>query len=150
MAVYDVFLRVGGEKVLLLSAAAWGSMTAFTPVLAHFCSQPIFSMTLSRFLMGLLQGETDGFRKRKGVGSVQNLRLLLGHTITQRVLLLKIKLLKGWNAKTAAFHQIDSRSSWCLCHCHTFFYCVIYEMIPNFENILGAKYEFRTHLRGII
>uniref|UniRef100_A0A7N8XMX7 Solute carrier family 17 member 9 n=1 Tax=Mastacembelus armatus TaxID=205130 RepID=A0A7N8XMX7_9TELE len=48
--------RVGGEKVLLLSAAAWGSMTAFTPVLAHFCSQPIFSMTLARFLMGLLQG----------------------------------------------------------------------------------------------
>ncbi|KAM7404867.1 hypothetical protein PAMP_012178 [Pampus punctatissimus] len=48
--------RVGGEKVLLLSAAAWGSMTAFTPILAHFCSQPIFSMTLARFLMGLLQG----------------------------------------------------------------------------------------------
>lgn len=34
-------------------------MTAFTPVLAHFCSQPIFSMTLARFLMGLLQGKTD-------------------------------------------------------------------------------------------
>ena len=50
--------RVGGEKVLLLSAAAWGAMTAFTPVLAHFCSQPIFSMTLARFLMGLLQGAT--------------------------------------------------------------------------------------------
>jgi hypothetical protein len=32
-------------------------MTAFTPVLAHFCSQPIFSMTLARFLMGLLQGQ---------------------------------------------------------------------------------------------
>ncbi|KAF3860590.1 hypothetical protein F7725_000845 [Dissostichus mawsoni] len=48
--------RVGGEKVLLLSAAAWGSVTAFTPILAHFCSQPIFSMTLARFLMGLLQG----------------------------------------------------------------------------------------------
>uniref|UniRef100_A0A8P4G1E2 Voltage-gated purine nucleotide uniporter SLC17A9 n=1 Tax=Dicentrarchus labrax TaxID=13489 RepID=A0A8P4G1E2_DICLA len=47
--------RVGGEKVLLLSAAAWGSMTAFTPILAHFCSQPILSMTLARFLMGLLQ-----------------------------------------------------------------------------------------------
>lgn len=48
--------RVGGEKVLLLSAAAWGAMTAFTPILAHFCSQPIVSMTISRFLMGLLQG----------------------------------------------------------------------------------------------
>ncbi|XP_068604702.1 solute carrier family 17 member 9b [Brachionichthys hirsutus] len=48
--------RVGGEKVVLLSAAAWGSMTAFTPILARFCSQPIISMTLSRFLMGLLQG----------------------------------------------------------------------------------------------
>lgn len=41
---------------MLLSAAAWGSMTAFTPVLARFCSQPILSMTLARFLMGLLQG----------------------------------------------------------------------------------------------
>ncbi|CAG11274.1 unnamed protein product, partial [Tetraodon nigroviridis] len=48
--------RVGGEKVLLLAATAWGSLTAFTPILAHLCSQPIFSMTLSRFLMGLLQG----------------------------------------------------------------------------------------------
>uniref|UniRef100_A0A3B1K056 Solute carrier family 17 member 9b n=1 Tax=Astyanax mexicanus TaxID=7994 RepID=A0A3B1K056_ASTMX len=48
--------RVGGEKVMLLSAAAWGAMTAFTPILAHFCSQPIVSMTISRFLMGLLQG----------------------------------------------------------------------------------------------
>lgn len=54
---------MGGEKVLLLSAAAWGSMTAFTPILAHFCSQPILSMTLSRFLMGLLQGETGGFKE---------------------------------------------------------------------------------------
>lgn len=54
-------LRVGGEKVLLLSAAAWGSMTAFTPILAHFCSQPILSMTLARFLMGLLQGEIKSF-----------------------------------------------------------------------------------------
>ncbi|KAJ8257319.1 hypothetical protein GJAV_G00184320 [Gymnothorax javanicus] len=48
--------RVGGEKVLLLSAAAWGAMTAFTPILAHLCSQPIISMTLARFLVGLLQG----------------------------------------------------------------------------------------------
>lgn len=46
--------------MLLLAAAAWGSLTAFTPILAHICSQPIFSMTLSRFLMGLLQGETSG------------------------------------------------------------------------------------------
>lgn len=52
--------RVGGEKVLLLSAAAWGSLTAFTPILAHLNSQPIFSMSLSRFLTGLLQGETFG------------------------------------------------------------------------------------------
>uniref|UniRef100_A0AAY4D473 Voltage-gated purine nucleotide uniporter SLC17A9 n=1 Tax=Denticeps clupeoides TaxID=299321 RepID=A0AAY4D473_9TELE len=48
--------RVGGEKVMLLSAAAWGAMTAFTPVLAHFSSQPIISLTLGRFLVGLLQG----------------------------------------------------------------------------------------------
>ncbi|XP_028849674.1 solute carrier family 17 member 9b isoform X2 [Denticeps clupeoides] len=46
----------GGEKVMLLSAAAWGAMTAFTPVLAHFSSQPIISLTLGRFLVGLLQG----------------------------------------------------------------------------------------------
>lgn len=51
------YFSVGGEKVLLLSAAAWGSMTAFTPILAHLCSQPIVSMTVARFLMGLLQGE---------------------------------------------------------------------------------------------
>lgn len=56
MSFVDLF-RVGGEKVMLLSAAAWGAMTAFTPILAHFCSQPIVSMTVSRFLMGLLQGE---------------------------------------------------------------------------------------------
>ncbi|XP_008316157.1 solute carrier family 17 member 9-like [Cynoglossus semilaevis] len=48
--------RVGGEKVLVLAAAAWGSMTIFTPVLAYLWSQPILSMTLARFLMGLLQG----------------------------------------------------------------------------------------------
>lgn len=57
MALVCVVNRVGGEKVMLLSAAAWGAMTAFTPILAHFCSQPIVSMTVSRFLMGLLQGE---------------------------------------------------------------------------------------------
>lgn len=55
--VYVVVNRVGGEKVMLLSATAWGAMTAFTPILAHFCSQPILSMTVSRFLMGLLQGK---------------------------------------------------------------------------------------------
>ena len=60
MMYYHVFaLRVGGEKVMLLSAAAWGAMTAFTPVLARLCNQPIFSMTLARFLMGLLQGEGE-------------------------------------------------------------------------------------------
>lgn len=60
--------RVGGEKVLLLAATAWGSLTAFTPILAHICSQPIFSMTLSRFLMGLLQGETFFFFSHDEVG----------------------------------------------------------------------------------
>lgn len=57
VCVFVDLFRVGGEKVMLLSAAAWGAMTAFTPILAHFCSQPIVSMTVSRFLMGLLQGE---------------------------------------------------------------------------------------------
>ncbi|KAG2461928.1 S17A9 protein, partial [Polypterus senegalus] len=48
--------RVGGEKVLLLSATAWGCLTAFTPMIAHISSVPLLSLTLSRFLTGLLQG----------------------------------------------------------------------------------------------
>ncbi|XP_048353670.1 solute carrier family 17 member 9 [Sphaerodactylus townsendi] len=48
--------RIGGEKVLLLSAFAWGSITALTPLVIYLGSAHLVLMTLSRFLMGLLQG----------------------------------------------------------------------------------------------
>ncbi|PNJ05758.1 SLC17A9 isoform 6 [Pongo abelii] len=48
--------RIGGEKVILLSASAWGSITAITPLLAHLSSAHLALMTSSRILMGLLQG----------------------------------------------------------------------------------------------
>ncbi|KAK2110325.1 hypothetical protein P7K49_010071, partial [Saguinus oedipus] len=47
--------RIGGEKVILLSASAWGSITAVTPLLAHLGSAHLAFMTFSRILMGLLQ-----------------------------------------------------------------------------------------------
>lgn len=50
--------RIGGEKVLLLSASAWGFLTVLTPLLTHITSAHLVFMTSSRFLMGLLQGET--------------------------------------------------------------------------------------------
>nr|XP_020660269.1 solute carrier family 17 member 9 [Pogona vitticeps] len=48
--------RIGGEKVLLLSASAWGSISALTPLLIYVGSAHLALMTFSRFLMGLLQG----------------------------------------------------------------------------------------------
>ncbi|XP_012510076.1 PREDICTED: solute carrier family 17 member 9 isoform X5 [Propithecus coquereli] len=48
--------RIGGEKVIVLSASAWGSITAATPLLAHLGGAHLVCMTLSRVLMGLLQG----------------------------------------------------------------------------------------------
>ncbi|KAM6053569.1 voltage-gated purine nucleotide uniporter SLC17A9 [Chlamydotis macqueenii] len=48
--------QIGGEKVLLLSASAWGFLTVLTPLLTHVTSAPLIFMTSSRFLMGLLQG----------------------------------------------------------------------------------------------
>ncbi|NXS24438.1 S17A9 protein, partial [Mystacornis crossleyi] len=48
--------RIGGEKVLLLSASAWGFLTVLTPLLTHITSAHLVFMTSSRFLMGLLQG----------------------------------------------------------------------------------------------
>ncbi|XP_070825167.1 voltage-gated purine nucleotide uniporter SLC17A9-like [Chaetodon trifascialis] len=48
--------RVGGERVLLISAASWALITAGTPVLAHLGSYTLALMTIARFLMGLLQG----------------------------------------------------------------------------------------------
>uniref|UniRef100_A0A8C8RA92 Solute carrier family 17 member 9 n=1 Tax=Pelusios castaneus TaxID=367368 RepID=A0A8C8RA92_9SAUR len=48
--------RIGGEKVLLLSASAWGFITAITPLLTYVSSAHLIFMTIARFLMGLLQG----------------------------------------------------------------------------------------------
>nr|XP_023970691.1 solute carrier family 17 member 9 [Chrysemys picta bellii] len=48
--------RIGGEKVLLLSASAWGFITAITPLLTYISSAHLIFMTIARFLMGLLQG----------------------------------------------------------------------------------------------
>ncbi|XP_004716100.2 solute carrier family 17 member 9 [Echinops telfairi] len=48
--------RIGGEKVILLSASAWGLITAATPLLARLGGAPLALMTCSRVLMGLLQG----------------------------------------------------------------------------------------------
>ncbi|XP_078092694.1 solute carrier family 17 member 9b isoform X2 [Mustelus asterias] len=48
--------RLGGDKILLLSATSWGSVITLTPLVVHWSSTPIVFLTLSRFLMGLLQG----------------------------------------------------------------------------------------------
>ncbi|XP_019281889.2 solute carrier family 17 member 9 isoform X2 [Panthera pardus] len=48
--------RIGGEKVILLSASAWGFITAATPLLARLSSAHLVLMTFSRILTGLLQG----------------------------------------------------------------------------------------------
>ncbi|XP_030618748.1 solute carrier family 17 member 9 [Delphinapterus leucas] len=48
--------RIGGEKVILLSASAWGFITAATPLLSRLSSAHLAFMTFSRILTGLLQG----------------------------------------------------------------------------------------------
>ncbi|XP_075702855.1 voltage-gated purine nucleotide uniporter SLC17A9 [Rhinoderma darwinii] len=48
--------KVGGEKVILLSALSWGFITAVTPLAAHVTTDPLLLVSLLRFLMGLLQG----------------------------------------------------------------------------------------------
>ncbi|XP_061591252.1 voltage-gated purine nucleotide uniporter SLC17A9-like isoform X2 [Cololabis saira] len=48
--------RVGGERVLFLSAASWALITTMTPLLAHLGSHTLAVMTMARILMGLLQG----------------------------------------------------------------------------------------------
>ncbi|XP_020785504.1 solute carrier family 17 member 9-like [Boleophthalmus pectinirostris] len=48
--------KIGGERVLLMSAASWGLITAGTPLVTRFSSHALFLMTAARFLMGLLQG----------------------------------------------------------------------------------------------
>lgn len=50
------FCRIGGEKVILLSACAWGFLTAATPLLARLSGAHLVLMTFSRILTGLLQG----------------------------------------------------------------------------------------------
>ncbi|TMS15912.1 solute carrier family 17 member 9 [Larimichthys crocea] len=48
--------KVGGERVLSLSAASWALITAGTPLLASLSSHTLALMTMARFLMGLVQG----------------------------------------------------------------------------------------------
>ncbi|KAM4571883.1 voltage-gated purine nucleotide uniporter SLC17A9-like isoform 2-T2 [Fundulus diaphanus] len=48
--------KVGGERVLFISAASWAMITAGTPVLAHLGFHTLALMTVARILMGLLQG----------------------------------------------------------------------------------------------
>ncbi|XP_056279135.1 solute carrier family 17 member 9-like isoform X3 [Pseudoliparis swirei] len=48
--------KVGGERVLFISAVSWAVVTAATPLVAHLGSHTVALMTTARFLMGLLQG----------------------------------------------------------------------------------------------
>uniref|UniRef100_A0A8C6WKF5 Major facilitator superfamily (MFS) profile domain-containing protein n=1 Tax=Neogobius melanostomus TaxID=47308 RepID=A0A8C6WKF5_9GOBI len=48
--------KIGGERVLLMSAISWGLIIAVTPLLAKLSSRALFLMTAARFLLGLLQG----------------------------------------------------------------------------------------------
>lgn len=52
------FYRIGGERVLLLSTSSWAVMTAITPLLANIGLRPLVTMTVTRFLLGVMQGET--------------------------------------------------------------------------------------------
>ncbi|XP_042265542.1 solute carrier family 17 member 9-like [Thunnus maccoyii] len=48
--------KVGGERVLCISAALWSLITAGTPLLTRLGCHTFALMTMARFLMGLLQG----------------------------------------------------------------------------------------------
>eukprot|EP00064_Thunnus_orientalis_P022970 superscaffoldBa00008249_g23194 len=48
--------KVGGERVLCVSAALWSLITAGTPLLTRLGCHTFALMTMARFLMGLLQG----------------------------------------------------------------------------------------------
>nr|DBA22064.1 TPA: hypothetical protein GDO54_013137 [Pyxicephalus adspersus] len=48
--------KVGGERVLLVSALLWGFITVVTPLVTHATSASLFLVSFLRFLMGLLQG----------------------------------------------------------------------------------------------
>lgn len=57
------WLRIGGERVVVIAAASWGLVTAATPLLAQLGSHVLALMTISRFLMGLSQGELRRAKK---------------------------------------------------------------------------------------
>ncbi|XP_056117040.1 solute carrier family 17 member 9 [Rhinichthys klamathensis goyatoka] len=48
--------RIGGERVLLLSTSSWAVMTAITPLLTNIGPRPLVTMTVTRFLLGVMQG----------------------------------------------------------------------------------------------
>ncbi|KAM7411418.1 hypothetical protein PAMA_021419 [Pampus argenteus] len=48
--------RVGGEWILFFSASSWALITAGTPLLTRIGHHTLALLTMSRFLMGLLQG----------------------------------------------------------------------------------------------
>ncbi|XP_018415350.1 PREDICTED: solute carrier family 17 member 9 [Nanorana parkeri] len=48
--------KVGGERVLLVSALLWGLITIATPLAAHATTASLHLVSFLRFLMGLLQG----------------------------------------------------------------------------------------------
>ncbi|XP_077080181.1 voltage-gated purine nucleotide uniporter SLC17A9 isoform X2 [Siphateles boraxobius] len=48
--------RIGGEKVLLLSTSSWAFITAITPLLTNIGPRPLVTMTVTRFLLGVMQG----------------------------------------------------------------------------------------------
>ncbi|XP_068118741.1 voltage-gated purine nucleotide uniporter SLC17A9 [Hyperolius riggenbachi] len=48
--------KVGGERVLLVSAVVWGFITLVTPVATHATTSSLLLVSFLRFLMGLMQG----------------------------------------------------------------------------------------------
>ncbi|CAH2303111.1 solute carrier family 17 member 9 [Pelobates cultripes] len=48
--------KLGGERVILLSAVTWGLITTITPLSVHVTSHPLTLISFLRFLMGLFQG----------------------------------------------------------------------------------------------
>ncbi|KAM4563325.1 voltage-gated purine nucleotide uniporter SLC17A9-like [Odontesthes bonariensis] len=48
--------KMGGERVLFMSAASWALITASTPLLAQLGSHTLALVTVARVLMGLIQG----------------------------------------------------------------------------------------------
>lgn len=57
LLLFKFWFRVGGERVLFLSATSWSLVTAATPLLVYLGSHTLYLMTMARFLMGVLQGE---------------------------------------------------------------------------------------------